>query len=51
MPICVGWASGTSAMDRERPNRAYYRSVAGRWSGDLDLAITDWELARYFERG
>ena len=28
------------------PNRAYYRSVEGRWSAPLDLAITDWRAFR-----
>src|SRR5512143_3721694 len=33
-------------MTSEPPNRAYYRSVEGRWSGPLDLAITDWRAFR-----
>jgi hypothetical protein len=33
-------------MQSDLPNRAYYRAVAGRWSGALDLAITDWPAFR-----
>jgi hypothetical protein len=33
-------------VEAEAPNRAYYRSVAGRWSGELHLAITDWGAFR-----
>jgi hypothetical protein len=33
-------------MVPELPNRAYYRSVQGRWSGSLDFTITDWAALR-----
>src|SRR5436190_914527 len=33
-------------MDAAPPNRAYYSSVAGEWSGTLDLTITDWAAFR-----
>lgn len=33
-------------MAADAPNRAYYRSVEGRWSGTLDFTITDWAALR-----
>lgn len=33
-------------MATDLPNRAYYRSVEGRWRGTLDFAITDWAAFR-----
>ena len=38
-------------MSPEPPNRAYYRSVEGHWSGPLDLAITDWRAFRVCPMG